>query len=138
MISHPDLVSTEPAYLMSHAAAYIALRRFRPAHTDCQHAVSLQSQPSGSATAPPKTLLCLALPIVRSRVEFPCVRVSDHSRSPPHLCVSMHKGSTSLVLRRRLQLHPPLLLICAHHHKRGRLPSRPCPRSQPCSPSFVH
>src|SRR5579863_1246056 len=58
--SHPDLVSTEPAYLTNRAAAYIALKRFRPALADCQHAVSLQSQPSTGVTAPPKTLLRLA------------------------------------------------------------------------------
>jgi DnaJ family protein C protein 7 len=55
----PDLVSTEPAYLTNRAAAYIALKRFRPALADCQHAVSLQSQPSTGAPAPLKTLLHL-------------------------------------------------------------------------------
>jgi DnaJ family protein C protein 7 len=58
--SRLDLVSTEPAYLTNRAAAYIALKRFRPALADCQHAVSLQSQPSTGAPAPPKTLLRLA------------------------------------------------------------------------------
>jgi hypothetical protein len=36
------------------------------------------------------------LPIVHSRVEFPCVCVGDHSRSPPHLCLPMHEGSVGV------------------------------------------
>ena len=55
----PDLVSTEPAYLTNRAAAYIAIKRFRPALADCRHATSLQTTSAG-APAPPKTLLRLA------------------------------------------------------------------------------
>jgi DnaJ family protein C protein 7 len=45
----------EPCYFTSRAAAYIALRRFRPALEDCQVAASLQS-----SSPSPKTLLRLA------------------------------------------------------------------------------
>lgn len=38
-----DLVSTEPAYLTNRAAAYIAIKRFRPALADCQLANTLQT-----------------------------------------------------------------------------------------------
>jgi hypothetical protein len=41
--------------------ADISLKRFRPALADCQHTVSLQSQPLMGAPAPPKTLLHLTL-----------------------------------------------------------------------------
>jgi DnaJ homolog subfamily C member 7 len=54
-----DLVSTEPAYFTNRAAAYIAIKRFRPALADCQHATSLQTTSTG-VPAPPKTLLRLA------------------------------------------------------------------------------
>jgi DnaJ family protein C protein 7 len=47
-------------YLTNRAAAYIVLKHFRPTLADCQHAVSLQSQPSMGAPALLKTLLHLA------------------------------------------------------------------------------
>jgi DnaJ family protein C protein 7 len=47
--------SSEPSYFTNRAAAYIALKRFRPALEDCQVAASLQS-----ASPSPKTLLRLA------------------------------------------------------------------------------
>ncbi|KAI0923347.1 hypothetical protein AcW1_006333 [Taiwanofungus camphoratus] len=50
-----DLNLTEPTYLTNRAAAYMALKRFKPALTDCQQAANLQS------SAPsPKTLIRLA------------------------------------------------------------------------------
>ncbi|GAV99525.1 protein prenylyltransferase [Lentinula edodes] len=45
----------EPAFLTNRAASYIALKRFRPALDDCQHAATLQS-----ANPSAKTLLRLA------------------------------------------------------------------------------
>jgi DnaJ homolog subfamily C member 7 len=53
------MVPTEPAYLTNRAAAYIAIKRFRPALADCQQATSLQTTSTG-VPAPPKTLLRLA------------------------------------------------------------------------------
>ncbi|KAF8638763.1 hypothetical protein AX17_001979 [Amanita inopinata Kibby_2008] len=50
-----ELNATEPAFLTNRAASYMAIKRFRPALEDCQHAAALQ------ATAPlSKTLLRLA------------------------------------------------------------------------------
>ncbi|KAA1470108.1 DnaJ-domain-containing protein [Dentipellis sp. KUC8613] len=49
------LVSTEPAYLTNRAAAYMALKKFRPALEDCQQAATLQS-----AAPSAKTLVRLA------------------------------------------------------------------------------
>ncbi|OSD00025.1 protein prenylyltransferase [Trametes coccinea BRFM310] len=50
-----DLRPSEPTYWTNRAAAYMALKRFRPALSDCQQAASLQSEnPS------PKTLVRLA------------------------------------------------------------------------------
>ncbi|KAF9809201.1 hypothetical protein IEO21_07501 [Rhodonia placenta] len=46
---------TEPTYLTNRAAAYMALKRFKPALTDCQQAANLQS-----AAPSPKTLIRLA------------------------------------------------------------------------------
>ncbi|OBZ73547.1 DnaJ subfamily C member 7 [Grifola frondosa] len=46
---------TEPTYLTNRAAAYMALKRFKPALLDCQQAASLQS-----ASPSPKTLVRLA------------------------------------------------------------------------------
>jgi len=52
----PDLSSgNEPSYLTNRAAAYMALKRFKPALADCQQAASLQTD-SPSA----KTLIRLA------------------------------------------------------------------------------
>lgn len=49
-----ELNPAEPAYLTNRAASYMALKKFRPALEDCQHAATLQ------VTAPsPKTLLRL-------------------------------------------------------------------------------
>lgn len=53
--SHIDLVSTEPAYLTNRAAAYIAIKRFRPALADCQQAISLQSPSTHIAPSTPAT-----------------------------------------------------------------------------------
>ncbi|KAH9950857.1 protein prenylyltransferase [Amylocystis lapponica] len=50
-----DLRPTEPTYLTNRAAAYMALKRFRPALSDCQQAASLQSDAPS-----PKTLIRLA------------------------------------------------------------------------------
>jgi DnaJ family protein C protein 7 len=50
-----DLTSTEPAYFTNRAAAYMALKKFKPALADCQQAASLQS--SSPST---KTLIRLA------------------------------------------------------------------------------
>ena len=50
-----DLNSSEPTYLTNRAAAYMALKRFKPALTDCQQAATLQS-----ASPSPKTLIRLA------------------------------------------------------------------------------
>ncbi|TFK48414.1 protein prenylyltransferase [Heliocybe sulcata] len=50
-----DLMPTEPAYLTNRAAAYMALKRFRPALADCQQAATLQS-----ASPSAKTLVRLA------------------------------------------------------------------------------
>ncbi|KAH9973385.1 hypothetical protein BJV74DRAFT_889074 [Russula compacta] len=53
------LVSDEPAYLTNRAAAYIAIKRFRPALADCGFAVTLQTRSTGKPP-PPKMLLRLA------------------------------------------------------------------------------
>ncbi|KAJ3564627.1 hypothetical protein NP233_g8174 [Leucocoprinus birnbaumii] len=50
-----QLNPAEPAYLTNRAAAYMGLKRFRPALEDCQHAAALQS-----SSPSPKTLLRLA------------------------------------------------------------------------------
>ncbi|KAF5362268.1 hypothetical protein D9756_002064 [Leucocoprinus leucothites] len=50
-----QLNPAEPAYLTNRAAAYMGLKRFRPALEDCQHAATLQS-----SSPSPKTLLRLA------------------------------------------------------------------------------
>ncbi|KAI8990397.1 hypothetical protein BD414DRAFT_299017 [Trametes punicea] len=51
----PDLRPSEPTYWTNRAAAHMALKRFKPALSDCQQAATLQSeQPS------PKTLVRLA------------------------------------------------------------------------------
>ncbi|EIW75107.1 TPR-like protein [Coniophora puteana RWD-64-598 SS2] len=56
-----DLAPHEAAYLTNRAAAYMALKRFRPALADCQSAATLQStSTTGTSGAPPKTLLRLA------------------------------------------------------------------------------
>lgn len=47
--------SSEPAFYTNRAASYMALKRFRPALEDCQHAATLQSNAPSS-----KTLLRLA------------------------------------------------------------------------------
>lgn len=53
---HPTgLNPNEPSYLTNRAAAYMQLKRFRPALEDCQHAVTLQSASPSS-----KTLIRLA------------------------------------------------------------------------------
>jgi DnaJ family protein C protein 7 len=62
--SHIDLVATEPAYLTNRAAAYIAIKRFRPALADCQQAISLQS-PSTHIT--PSTPSSPTTPLSASR-----------------------------------------------------------------------
>jgi hypothetical protein len=59
---------TEPTYLTNRAACHMALKFFRAALTDCQHAVSLQSSmgttggtgSSASGRVPAKTLIRLA------------------------------------------------------------------------------
>ena len=58
-VAHPiryvDLRPTEPTFWTNRAAAYMALKRFKPALADCQQAATLQ------ADAPqPKTLVRLA------------------------------------------------------------------------------
>ncbi|CDO68768.1 hypothetical protein BN946_scf184989.g34 [Trametes cinnabarina] len=50
-----DLQPSEPTYWTNRAAAYMALKRFKPALGDCQQAASLQS-----ANPSPKTLVRLA------------------------------------------------------------------------------
>jgi hypothetical protein len=45
---------------MNHTVAYIMLKHFHPTLTNCQHAISLQLQPSTGAPAPLKMLLHLA------------------------------------------------------------------------------
>lgn len=50
-----EMDPTEPTYLTNRAAAYMALKRFKPALTDCQQAANLQS-----AVPSPKTLIRLA------------------------------------------------------------------------------
>ncbi|KAI9058789.1 TPR-like protein [Trametes sanguinea] len=50
-----DLRPSEPTYWTNRAAAYMALKKFRPALSDCQQAASLQS-----ANPSPKTLVRLA------------------------------------------------------------------------------
>ncbi len=50
-----ELKSSEPAFYTNRAASYMALKRFRPALEDCQHAATLQSNAPSS-----KTLLRLA------------------------------------------------------------------------------
>ncbi|KAI0708149.1 protein prenylyltransferase [Fomitopsis betulina] len=50
-----ELNPSEPTYLTNRAAAYMALKRFKPALADCQQAASLQS-----AAPSPKTLIRLA------------------------------------------------------------------------------
>lgn len=49
------LNSSEPAFLTNRAAAYMSIKKFRPALDDCQHAAGIQS-----ASPSPKTLLRLA------------------------------------------------------------------------------
>lgn len=51
----PELRPTEPTYWTNRAAAYMALKKFKPALTDCQQAATLQS-----ASPSPKTLVRLA------------------------------------------------------------------------------
>ena len=53
--AHAELDPSEPTYLTNRAAAYMSLRRFKPALTDCQLAADLQS-----ASPSPKTLVRLA------------------------------------------------------------------------------
>ncbi|KAI0673123.1 DnaJ-domain-containing protein [Trametes maxima] len=50
-----ELCPSEPTYWTNRAAAYMALKRFKPALSDCQQAASLQS-----ANPSPKTLVRLA------------------------------------------------------------------------------
>ena len=50
-----DMKPTEPSYLTNRAASYMALKRFRPALSDCQQAAILQSAEPSS-----KTLIRLA------------------------------------------------------------------------------
>ncbi|KAJ3489877.1 hypothetical protein NLI96_g1826 [Meripilus lineatus] len=50
-----ELDPSEPTYLTNRAAAYMALKRFKPALSDCQQAANLQS-----ANPSPKTLIRLA------------------------------------------------------------------------------
>ncbi|PCH36519.1 protein prenylyltransferase [Wolfiporia cocos MD-104 SS10] len=50
-----ELNPSEPTYLTNRAAAYMALKRFKPALADCQQAANLQS-----ASPSPKTLIRLA------------------------------------------------------------------------------
>jgi DnaJ homolog subfamily C member 7 len=50
-----DILPTEPAYFTNRAAAYMALKKYKPALADCQQAASMQSS-SPSA----KTLMRLA------------------------------------------------------------------------------
>lgn len=50
-----ELNPLEPTYFTNRAAAHMALKRFKPALTDCQQAASLQS-----ASPSPKTLVRLA------------------------------------------------------------------------------
>ncbi|EIW56458.1 DnaJ-domain-containing protein [Trametes versicolor FP-101664 SS1] len=50
-----ELRPTEPTYWTNRAAAYMALKKFKPALTDCQQAATLQS-----ASPSPKTLVRLA------------------------------------------------------------------------------
>ncbi|KAG2042760.1 hypothetical protein BDR03DRAFT_990382 [Suillus americanus] len=50
-----DIKPTEPSYLTNRAASYMALKRFRPALSDCQQAATLQSSEPSS-----KTLIRLA------------------------------------------------------------------------------
>ncbi|KAG1737222.1 hypothetical protein EDB19DRAFT_1895905 [Suillus lakei] len=50
-----DIKPTEPSYLTNRAASYMALKRFRPALSDCQQAATLQSAEPSS-----KTLIRLA------------------------------------------------------------------------------
>ncbi|KAL6297874.1 protein prenylyltransferase [Sparassis latifolia] len=50
-----ELDPSEPTYLTNRAAAYMALKRFKPALADCQHAATLQA-----AAPSPKTLIRLA------------------------------------------------------------------------------
>ena len=52
---YAELNPSEPTYLTNRAAAYMALKRFKPALADCQQAASLQSD-----TPSPKTLIRLA------------------------------------------------------------------------------
>ncbi|KIM55987.1 hypothetical protein SCLCIDRAFT_270096 [Scleroderma citrinum Foug A] len=45
-----DMKPMEPSYLTNRAAAYMALKRFRLALSDCQHAAALQSEDPSSKT----------------------------------------------------------------------------------------
>ncbi|KAM6497496.1 hypothetical protein JOM56_007969 [Amanita muscaria] len=45
-----ELNPSEPAFLTNRAASYMAVKRFRPALEDCQHAASLQSSAPSSKT----------------------------------------------------------------------------------------
>ncbi|EPQ27037.1 uncharacterized protein PFL1_05321 [Pseudozyma flocculosa PF-1] len=55
-----DLDPTEPAYLTNRAAAYMSLKMYRPALSDCRLANDLQCKQSPDGTAQPKTLVRLA------------------------------------------------------------------------------
>ncbi|KAN0063670.1 hypothetical protein ACQY0O_003719 [Thecaphora frezii] len=55
-----QLDPTEPAYLTNRAAAYMSLKMYKPALSDCRLANDLQSKLTEHGTAPPKTLVRLA------------------------------------------------------------------------------
>lgn len=50
LLRHTDMKPMEPSYLTNRAAAYMALKRFRLALADCQHAAALQSEDPSSKT----------------------------------------------------------------------------------------
>ncbi|KAL6301677.1 hypothetical protein BKA93DRAFT_738259 [Sparassis latifolia] len=62
-----ELDPSEPTYLTNRAAAYMALKCFKPVLADCQHTATLQAAPPS-----PKTLIHLAC--------------SQLSTVLPHLC----------------------------------------------------
>jgi len=93
-----------------------------------QGSTSLVSVSAITAMPPP-----MFVHINAQGVDFPRVRIGDHSRAPPppRLCTSMHEGSTSLAYTSTITAALPPPPICAHQCMRGQFPSRPCRQSQP-------
>lgn len=72
-----DMNPGEPSYLTNRAAAYMALKRFRPALSDCQQAATLQSDDPSPKTLIRLTRCQLALGESKSALKSICIVLSS-------------------------------------------------------------